>query len=378
MTQRWVRLAASLVAACVLAACSSSGHEPAELKDIKPDVRGRVAWRVSVGDSGPYIFTPGIWNGDYFVTSAEGKLARIDGSNGKRKWRVDTDKPVSGGVGVQDGMVFVGTAKGEVLAYHAEDGKPVWHATVSSEVLSAPAVADGFVVVRSGDGHISGLDAQDGSRKWEYIPTSPPALTLRGAFGFTIDHGVVYVGLAGGKLIALRLTSGELLWETALSMPKGDTELERLTDVVNDPIVDNGQVCAVAFQGRIGCFDAARGTLVWARTASSSGGLAATRTAFFFADDKGSVFAVDRESGGSLWKQDALAYRDLGAPGIVDRYVVVGDFEGYLHMLDIDDGHLAGRMSTDGDPITAAPIQVGKGNFIVQTREGHLYAITLR
>lgn len=369
----------ALTAVALLAACSAKGPEPAKLRNIpKPEARATVAWRVDVGESGPYIFTPAVWDGDFFATGEDGEVVRLDGRNGKRKWRVKAGKHVTGGVGARDGIVVLGTAKGDVLALDAEDGHVLWTATVSTEVLSAPVVADGMVVVRAGNGNVAGLDAATGARKWEYIPTSPPPLTLRGAFGLTVDQDVVYVGLAGGKLVALRLDTGVLLWETVLSVPKGETELERVTDVVNDPIVSGGRSCAVAFQGRIGCFDASRGTLAWARNASSVGGLAATESAFFYVDEKSIVHAVDRESGGSLWKQDALTFRGLGEPGIVDRFVVVGDFEGYLHFLDTEDGRLVGRISTDGDPITVAPMQVGERNFVVQTREGHLYAITLR
>jgi outer membrane protein assembly factor BamB len=188
----------------------------------------------------------------------------------------------------------------------------------------------------------------------------------------------VFAGFPGGKMIALRLATGTLLWETAVAEPKGETELERVADVVGDPVVQDGQVCAAAYQGRIGCFDEQRGTLTWARNASSTAGLASDAGAFYYVDDAGTIHAVDRASGASLWKQEILARRSVGAPGRVGSYVIVGDFEGYLHVFDREDGHLVGRIDTDDGPITAAPVAVGEGRFIVQTREGHLYAITIR
>ena len=63
---------------------------------------------------------------------------------------------------------------------------------------------------------------------------------------------------------------------------------------------------------------------------------------------------------------------------MVGKYVVVGDFQGYVHFFNREDGAIAARLSTDGDPISAAPVPVGPGNLVVQTREGHLYAITVR
>lgn len=370
--------ACALLGAWLLAACSTSGPEPAPLESFKAEVKPKVAWKASVGESGAFIFSPGIWEGDFFIAGTEGEVQRLDGRNGKRKWRVELDKTLAGGVGAADGLVVVGTSKGEVLALDAATGKLRWKGQVTSEVLSAPVIGEGLALVRSGDGRVAGFDVADGSRKWEYIPTSPPPLMLRGAFGLTLHEGNVYFGLPGGKLIALKASTGALLWETAVAIPKGETELERVSDIVNNPVVEDGQVCAIAFQGRVACFDAGRGTLAWARNASSVGGLAVSDTAFFYVDDTGTLHAIDRSSGGSLWKQALLLNRDLGEPGVVGRYVVVGDFEGYLHLFDAEDGRIVGRLSTDDSPVTAAPVQVGDRNFVVQTREGRLYAVTLR
>ncbi len=365
-----------LSVAVLLAACAETVVPPAELTNFKPAVKVKVAWKTGIGDSGPYVFSPAIWEGDYFAADTDGKLVRIDGANGRIKWRIDTNEVLSGGVGARDGLVLVGTSHGEVLAY-GTDGKFRWRTRVSSEVLSPPKIADGIVVVRSGDGRIVGLDAATGASAWEYLPTMPP-LILRVATGVTVQDGVVYAGFPVGRMVALRLANGTLLWETAVAQPRGETELERVTDVVGPPFVDAGQVCAIAYQGRIGCFDAARGSLTWARNASSVSGLAADDSAFFFVDEVATVFAVDRASGASLWKQEVLARRNLGSPTRIGRNIVVGDFEGYVHVFDGEDGRLVGRTSTDGGPITVAPIPVGEGKFLVQTREGNLYAMTMR
>ena len=360
----------------LLGACADPGPEPAELTKFKPAMKLSVAWKSSIGESPRYEFSPAIWEGDYFVAGEEGELTRLDGAKGKVVWRVDTKTDLSGGVGAGDGLVLVGSRRGELLAFDPA-GKARWQVQLSSEVLNAPAVARGIVVVRTGDGRITGLDAKDGSRKWEYVPTLPP-LVLRVPAGVTVRDDLVFAGFPGGKMIALRLATGTLLWETAVAEPKGETELERVADVVGDPVVQDGQVCAAAYQGRIGCFDEQRGTLTWARNASSTAGLASDAGAFYYVDDAGTVHAVDRASGASLWKQEILARRSVGAPGRVGSYVIVGDFEGYLHVFDREDGHLVGRIDTDDGPITAAPVAVGEGRFIVQTREGHLYAITIR
>jgi len=365
-------MAIALAAGC----SSSSGPKPAELKNFPTKAKTIVAWRASAGDSGNYEFSPAIWDGDVFAAGNDGRLIRLDSRNGRTRWQIDAKARLSGGVDVFNDVAVVGTNKGVVLAFDGK-GKQKWRFQVSSEVLSAPSQSEGIVVVRSADGRIHGLDASDGSKRWEYISTLPPLL-IRTAAGVTIDKGVVYAGLPGGKLIALSLANGSLLWEAAVSQPRGETELERVTDVVTAPVVEEGQACAVAFQGRIACFETQRGALSWARNASSTGGLAADERYFYFVDEASSLQAIDRDSGASIWKQDVLSYRRLGTPAVVGKFVVVGDFEGYVHFFDSEDGSIVARLSTDGGPITAAPVPVGPGNLIVQTREGSLYAISVR
>lgn len=366
-----------MVAALVLAGCSDPGPKPAALKDFKPLAVARVAWSVSAGPSGNYVFTPAVLEGDVF-TAGTGEVSRFDVASGKRKWRAELPENtvLSGGVTAGAGLVLAATAKGVVHAWSLE-GKPLWQFQVSSEVLSTPALSDGVVVVRSGDGRIHGLDAKDGTRRWEYVATLP-SLLIRSTAGVVISNGSVYAGLPGGKLVALSLASGAVLWEAALSTPRGETELERTTDVTATPIVEENRVCAVAFQGRIGCFDLQRGTLLWARSASSVGELGADERFFYYVDEASHLHAVDRDSGAALWKQTVLAYRDLGAPVATGRFVAVGDFEGRLHFFDREDGTLVARIALDGGRISAQPLVVGEGNLLVQTREGALHAVTVR
>ena len=77
--------------------------------------------------------------------------------------------------------------------------------------------------------------------------------------------------------------------------------------------------------------------------------------AVFVSDDKGNVLAYDRAAGANLWKQDKLANRKLTRPLAVNNLLVVGDFEGQVHVLRQDDGAIVGRFATDCTANVAAP-----------------------
>jgi outer membrane protein assembly factor BamB len=374
---RFYRSAVLLAMPALLAGCFGgkvTGKEPAELRDFKPGASLEVRWKRHVGEVGNAGLQPAVTRDAVYVANAGGELFRLDPVSGKKVWTVDSGFKISGAVGAGEGLVVVGGLKSELAAFD-EDGKLRWITRVSSEVLSAPQIADGMVVVRSSDGRIAALSAQDGKRQWLY-ERATPTLIVRNHAGVVIQRGVVFAGFAAGKLAAISLTNGAVIWESAVSQPRGNTELERISDITSLPAVDNESVCAVAFQGRISCFDIKQGAMLWSREISSDKGLALKNNYLYVSDADGTVLAMDKASGSTLWKNDQLFMRQVSAPHVLEKYVVVGDFEGYLHALSREDGSLIARIKTDGSPILFAPAVLGKG-FLLQTRDGGIYSIEI-
>ena len=367
------------VVVLALSACSSStskvgGVQPTLLSDFKQTASFAVRWHEQLGDSGNYVLHSALGKTSIVGASTKGILTALERSSGKILWQVNTGMVVSGGVGGDESLWVVGGDKGDVLAYDAA-GKQLWKSKVSSEVLSVPQVADGVVVVRSGDGRIVGLAVADGKRLWSYDRTTP-TLVVRSFASVTIQRGLVYAGFAAGKLVALEIKSGNLVWENSVSQPRGNTELDRISDITSNVVVDDEQACAIAFQGRVACFDAAQGSPLWNRDISSDKGLMLLRKYLYLTDDHGAVMALDKSTGSTLWKNEQLLLRDTTAPYSFAEFAVVGDFESYLHGLNREDGRLVARMKLDGSPVSGAPLELDDG-LLVQTRKGGLYSITL-
>jgi outer membrane protein assembly factor BamB len=377
----------ALLIAISIAACSTAPGDyidrwfgsgpalaPAELVTIKPGAAVKVVWRGSAGDAEKYVFTP-VSRGDAIYTAgAAGQITRFEASSGKMLARFDTKYKLSGGVGSDGRVIVVGTPRGEVLAFDAT-GKPLWQAQLTSEVLSAPQIDQGLVVVRSGDGRIYGLDIATGQRRWLYQRTLP-ALTVRTSVGVILYRGAVFAGFPGGRLVALTLENGNVGWDVAVALPKGSTELERVADISSSPIIDDRQLCAAAFQGRVACFEIVKGALLWSRDISSISGLAMDARNVYVTDEKSALIAYDKTSGASVWKQDKLYGRNISTPVVAGRYVAVGDYQGYVHILSRDDGSFVGRIATDGSAIVASP-QMAGDNILVQTRSGGVFAIRI-
>lgn len=351
---------------------SAPKAKPAELEAISPSASLALLWQAGVGSADGYVLTPAVVGSSVYAAAHDGSLARFD--NGRQVWRIDAGRTISGGVGADGRMVVVATTKGEVLAFDSS-GKALWTARVTSEVLAAPQIAEGLILVRSGDNRIFGLDEADGKRKWVY-QRSTPALSLRSNVGVTVAGKAVLAGFPGGKLVAIALNNGAAIWEATVAMPKGATELERVSDVTSAPVVAGKEACAAAYQGRVSCFDLASGNHLWSREISSAAGIDADSRNLYVTDDKGAVHALDRVNGATMWKQDKLFMRQVSRPIALGNHVAVGDYQGVVHLLRRENGDFAARFNTDSSGIAAEPQRVDRG-FLVQTRNGGLYALSV-
>ena len=377
MRRLLVALLVVLVSGCSLFSRfrEDPGPKMAALPELKSTLAVRTLWTVNLGRRADAALSPAVAGGSVFAAAADGTVVRLDAASGRELWRVNTGERISGGVGASDDLVVVGTGEGQVIGLDAGSGQPRWKARVSSEVLAAPAIAGDLVVVRCADSRIFGIDARDGRRRWIY-QRAMPTLTVRSPAGVVVHGSSAYAGFAGGKLAAVAINNGGLRWEAAVALPRGSTELERVADVVGVPWVSDREVCAVAYQGRLACFDSANGQPLWSRDLSSITGLGVDSRYVFVSDDRGAVHALDRTNGTSFWKQDRLSLRQLTAPLPLGREIAVGDVQGYVHLLSRENGEFSARVATDGNAIIAPMVSMG-GGFLVQTRGSNLYALAL-
>jgi len=381
-----VALVAAALLALLLPACSSSpslnpadwfrgstGPKPAELPVLSNPQGVKLLWSANIGAAEGYVFSPALVADSAYVASRSGNVARLDVATGQPKWRVTLGSRLSAGVGSDGTLVAVATEEGEVLVLDASDGALRWRARVSSEVLAAPKLGEGLVLVRSADSRIFAFGAEDGKRRWVYQRPAA-SLVVRSPVGMTMSQGFVYAGFSGGKLVAVALRNGVMRWESTVALPKGSTELERVTDIVGEPVAQGREVCTAAYQGRVACYDAQNGNLLWARDMSTLTGVSFDARYAFISDDKGAVHALDRSNGRSIWKQDRLAYRQLSLPLPLGTEVALGDLQGYVHFLARESGAFVARAATDGSAVRAAPQRLTEG-FLVQTQNGGLYAL---
>ncbi len=357
-----------------LEACSGGSRvrQPAELVPVSNQFDLAPVWSTSVGSSESFNFHPAVAGDAVYAASHRGNLVKIDLMTGNKVWEVSVPDRLSIGPGSDGRTTAVVTTKGTVYAYD-DTGKPIWNVSVGSEVLSEPVVAGGVVIIRALDNRFIAFDAQTGARKWTY-QRQQSALSLRVGYGMlAIGNEVIVTGFAGGRFGMIAIANGGLVWETPVSFPKGYSEIERLNDVTAKPSMEGEIICAVSYQGRVGCGQARTGNLLWFKDYSSYTGTAQSADLVFSSNERSYVTAFAVKDGSQVWQNTQLTFRDVGEPMAVGKVLLVGDAQGYVHALSQANGEMLARIRHDSSPITAAPIAVS-GLILVQSQGGKLAA----
>ncbi|MEC4726598.1 outer membrane protein assembly factor BamB [Shewanella sp. D64] len=378
----------------LLSACSSSDvdEEPVSpLPEIEASVFPTVSWSASTGNGvGPYYsrLRPAVRYDKLYVADRYGQVTAFDEATGETVWQKDFSSAfkdnilaknkgaqIAAGVTAARDKIFIGGESGLLGALDAETGDVEWSVIAGGELLSVPTVAEDLVVVSTSAGTLEAFNVDDGEKQWVY-ESKLPTLTLRGTGAANYESGGFFVGTADGKIAVVIKNSGQAAWEQAIYTPKGGNEFTRMADIDMMPLIIGDNLYAVSFNGNLVSMELRTGRVVWTRKYSSFHELADSGVNLFLVDDHSRIYSIDRRNGLENWNNTELANRDLTSPAVFHDYIVVGDFEGYLHFIDKNDGKIVGRVQVDSSGLFSQPLVVGD-NIYVQTRNGEVARITL-
>jgi len=373
--RRTAQVVTAFIVAVMVSACASEPVvPPTELVSISAESKLKSVWSRKLNKSTKGRFEPLAVDGVVYAASRVGEVIAIDQQSGKQKWIRKLSMPLSSGIGGSDNRLYVSTSNGQVIALNAADGEVLWQAQASSEVLTPVSAGFGMVIIRSADGRLLSIDPDTGEERWSQTYT-PPALTINGYSRPLLLDGGILVGLDDGRLLALNSETGKLLWESVVSVASGRSEVERLADIDGSIRIDDTAIFAVNYQGRLARLEPAKGEIVWSVPMSSTAGLAISDTAIFVVGDDDEIHAFDKAGGQLMWKQAALKHRRLSTPTFVgDNQVLVGDLDGYLHILDAADGRLIGRSRVAKKSIFSEIIS-SEDTIVVQAADGTVAAL---
>ncbi|MGO2146641.1 MULTISPECIES: outer membrane protein assembly factor BamB [Halomonas] len=377
LSKQIMRVTLGAVAIALLAGCANKGepaYTPKELRSFDETSNLTTQWRQNIGSGlgrARYPIAPSREGSTIFAADAQGLVMALNANTGNREWRVELDTPISSALTAIAGQVYLGTRNGEVIALDQRDGSVSWRSRVSSEVLAAPQANQQLLVVQSVDGQITALDRTNGQERWVYT-SSQPALTLRGTGTPMVIDPVTFVGLANGRLATLDNRSGQPLWDMQIATPSGRSEVERLVDIAGQPLITpDGRLFVTSYNGRVVALEATRGSVLWESNLSSRHSPLMVGNYLYVVTDDSHLVALDAENGQEIWRNNELEDRWLTAPAFADGRIVVGDFEGYVHLIDAREGNIVGRTRVHKSGISVSPITDGS-TIHVQADNGRL------
>ncbi len=381
-----------LLSVTLLSGCSLfSGEEDVVKMSPLPVVENQftpsTAWSTSVGNGIGDFYSnlhPAYADNVVYAADRHGTVKAVNADDGKEIWSVSLAEKsgyfsssaalLSGGVTVSGGHVYVGSEKSQVFALNAADGTTAWQTKVAGEALARPVVSDGMVLIHTSNGQLQALNEADGAVKWT-VNLDMPSLSLRGESAPASAFGAAIVGGDNGRVSAILMQQGQMIWQQRISQATGTTEIDRLSDVDTTPVVVNGVVYALAYNGNLTALDLRSGQVMWKRELGSVNDFIIEGDRIYLVDQNDRVLALTTDGGVTLWTQSDLLHRNLTTPALYNGSLVVGDSEGYMHWINVDDGRFVAQQQVDSSGFLTEPV-VADGKLLIQAKDGTLYAIT--
>ncbi|MGI9346228.1 MAG: PQQ-binding-like beta-propeller repeat protein [Gammaproteobacteria bacterium] len=288
-------------------------------------------------------------NPEYLYLANTDSVLALKTATGKIVWEAVIGEVSSGVTQINDALIAA-TFDGDIYALSKEDGQVQWTTALSGEVL-APATATGTrISLQTNNGQIVNLNQETGAVEW-LLQNPKPALSLRGNSSPLSVRSQVFTVDDNCKARMLDVRSGSVIWEHSLAIPSGSNEIDRLVDGDSQPIALAENLYVACYNNHVIRLHISDGTPLWQHSTNTRIDLLLAGTNLIAVEDHSAhLVAIDAVNGRTNWKNKKLQYRRLTNPVQWKEYILLGDEEGFIHMLD-DSGRIVGRFRPTKKPI---------------------------
>ena len=307
-------------------------------------------------------------NGVIFAIDPDGQVSAYKGKEQLWKSKI-TKQELTAGVEAAEGIVVVGNRKGQLFALDQATGEQKWTTQLSGAILSPSLIQSGRVITIANDGTVFAHDAVSGQQVWAYkLPNVQ--FSLRGQPApVRWDDRTILVASANAYVYGLDVISGVPRFQRRVAISEGRSDIQRLIDIVGDPVVAGQYLVTTSFQGQVTVTDLATQRVVWSEDASSTNRPEVSGDKVFVSTVDGKLNAYSLSTGQLAWQNEELLNRQLSNPVMLGQSLVVGDMDGVIHLLDPASGKLVGRAKTSGE---VQSLRVIDNQLYVATRKGAL------
>ena len=346
---------------------------PLMAQETVPSGEFRVRWRFST--SGPVRSTPLLTEGMLLVGSDDGVVYALDSEKGSLLWKRDLQGALPCRPAAMDKQAFFLTRSGNLYALDTSDGKILWTHEVGpfpiyengwDYFLPSPVLAGGRLLLLTPAGEVTALDPQSGKLLWKSATGAP----VRSAPAF--DSKTLYVGNLEGRLTAMSLDNGKVLWTFKT---KGETYFPK-GEIFFSPSLQDGRLFVSSRDFHVYALDANTGRLLWKSLHKGSWATALSTVPgelYSCSSDGRFVERLDPATGKELWK---LSTKDLvfTTPEITAQEILFGSHDGRFYAVERSSGKLKALFDTRS-PVLSSPVSDSLGRVFFGTDDGSIYSL---
>jgi outer membrane protein assembly factor BamB len=348
--------------------------EPRKLENISNNKKIITNWDISfTGENLLGNFIPSFAGDSIYFADSSGNIKSINAISGSINWKKEVSL-LSAGISAGFGILIVADIDGNVIALDQNNGTELWTSNVKGEVLAPAAVDAKFIIVKTGSGELIALNKDSGEIEWSYR-SKLPALTIRGSSSPVIDNNMVYATFDNGRLGVFELESGYPVWDGAISYVSGSSELENLIDSDSSPVIEGGLVFTTSYQGNINIFDIAQKRSVWQSESSSFYSPLLLRGLIILVEANSNLKTFFSKNLEKSWSSNEYLNRSLSNPSSFNGFLLVGDFEGYIHIIDPLNGQTVARKKISRKPIMKLISR--SNNFYAIDEDFNLFSLSI-
>lgn len=349
---------------------------PTEIKPFNKKTSMKLLWENKIGDN--EVSNLNLIFSDEFVIAAtsDGNIRKMHIETGETVWQKDISENIMMGVGGDSENILFVSEKGYLWHLDGE-GQASWKVFVAGEVQTTPVINSEKAYVRLSNYEILQIDLQQGDIDWRYSHSSP-SLAFNGTSPLTFSDGIIYGGFGAGKMVAIHQKSGAFVWEASISQIKGVTDIDRLNDVLSQPVINNFEAYAVSTSGDLTSIDRRNGGIIWTRKISSFNNLAFDGFDIYLSHKSDSIYSLDSKNGETNWRNADLQYRRITNPIKVGNHIAIGDFDGYIHLLNTETGSIEGRAQiTSSVPVGKNIHAIGEDKILGADEDGNVFYLQI-